>query len=1313
MFSQTKSHFQNLLSYLRDIYPDDPPTLESTFSSYPHLKKIADLTISLLNTAEDHPLQPEEIGLIVRSIAALCSSTSDISLSEIQTERVVHKRRLVSDVDLDDPEQLQNRISELLELNEVLAFERKGHQQHVDALQDEIAELKEEYDKLKKNFLELKRTREDDVSNLTFRYEELDDQYQSVLTELKLASSKGQNLSVLIDDAVKESDEKEDNIQELQKKTYEQKVLLKKAKSLLKYLEHRVSEDQILIKRLKGQHRSKLSKSPKAQEAINENKELKEENEILREKLVELAASSQDNFTTIVELKQENQTLMQELNKSNNENTEKENEIQKLQELLQNQNSNNQADKNNKTSRASSVSSKTSRNSKNTSKPSNNANTTIGNKRFVETLGTGDNASISSAFDSVFNSVSSDKRSNYDHEIMKSDNYQSSNELHEVKRSLRILSKLFTDNDIRPSDLPKLHKKLSEQEVLLDKFRSTIDGLARFTQKLLSEDNASLNLLSNSSPILKDESLKKDVLAQIESARNVAYQALNGEINEIMLFDTIFESDERIEEMLKQNIDKGADHEFAALLILLYVINKLVKINKADRKFLESIYKYLPFQIDHPNTAEDAAKYIDEIHKTIKDLKNFHNSEIGVMKPETTTSEFLDKLNQNIHDLTGHLKEAVDFNGKLFELPDYLTHFISVEEENNHDSSSNRSSDHESNHDAKSESEISEKQEAPETTQNTKTDQTDKKTKSETQTPEDTHENHEENNSQSDQEDKSESEKSNSSVIQNSQNHPSENITDNSKEQTQSKKQPKSNEAKSDSGSNHEKNKQQENKKQKENNQQQENKKQPENNKQKENNKQQENNQDNTTSEELNKSLFDDLLSREIEEMSKLGIDQRQLFIMKRLREDNQNMKDTIKKLQRELDDANTANEVLHATFAEFHDKNEETEKNALVIVAEKERLEQLLADKQVLYQKNLKTTTEYAESKYKLELKTFYKRLETQKDSFQKKLDDRNRRIRELKNSTKEIVESYEEVIQRQRTEMRELCKENERLSKSQVKTRKSESENMKKISDLQDKIAELAMQRSHDLSTTITNDDLSMSTGQINSRSQNASGLISNNNSHSRLNNQSNNRSLDQSLSQSLDQSYHQSFIQQANEQNVLDEIGKVIVKVIGDKTRKPQVSWTKDDVIKAIQSFDPKWVKKNLDEEWRTWALSVLEIYDKNGAPEEKDEMRSAEMRIKIKSVLESTSSRQRMFEQIQSLRLQKKILLQNEKKDEKTANKKNVKSQKQKQPPKESNLKALTLAVATAGLLKNKTMKNKSKMASSKSSTTTSPTKTPYK
>ena len=334
--------YDNLLSYLDEFYPNESETQSLTFSNYPHLQKIADLMTDLLNDAEHRKLKKEETQLIIRACSTLINENNDISVSDIQTNRVVKRKGLAYDSEFDDPEVMREKIIDLHQQIAVYSAEMKNHQNQVDSLRNEKSELKDENENLQRKFNELKRTREDEVSKLTVQKEGINDQYKTTKLDLELEADKGLNLSAQIDSMMKETNEKDEDIEKLQQKNKEQKDLLRKAKSLLKVLESRIIEDKSKINRLNNQIKTLKSQSPSKRKMEKDNLSLQEENNFLRDRMVKLTDTNERNIQTITELLNENQRISQEIMTltSQRENDEQENAQNSNNTNRDNQNNN-------------------------------------------------------------------------------------------------------------------------------------------------------------------------------------------------------------------------------------------------------------------------------------------------------------------------------------------------------------------------------------------------------------------------------------------------------------------------------------------------------------------------------------------------------------------------------------------------------------------------------------------------------------------------------------------------------------------------------------------------------------------------------------------------------------------------------------------------------------------------------------------------------------------------------------------------------------------------------------------------------------
>lgn len=1058
--------YDNLLSFLDKYYPDESPAQTLTFSNYPHLQKIADLLTDLLNESQRRKLKKDETQLAIRAISTLINENNDISVSEIQTHRVAKRKQLGYDSELDDPEVMREQIIELHQQIAVYSTEIKNHQNQVDSLREEIAELRDENDNLQKKFNLLKRTREEEVSKLTVQKEGIGDQYKTAMLDLRLETDKGLNLSAQIDSMMKETNEKDEDIEKLQQKNKEQKDLLRKAKSLLKTLESRITEDKTTINRLNNQI-SKLnnqvktlkSRTPSKKKIEKDNLSLKNDNKALQDRAIELTVSNEKNLQTITDLINENQRISQLLMTLT---SQKENDEKEAAQSRGRDDNSNQDIRSNKSDQSKST-------QKNSTPKHSNQNQTkspVTNRNcsnlsdFVENS----SSTFNDAFESGNTKNSATRRSENNESVKgnNNDNDNDNDKNQEMEQSLKKIASLFKKSNIRPSQLPIISKTLQDQENLLNKFRSTIDAQARFITRLLNEDYVAPHLLSISEPkknadenqnekeneepksdenndnanndnadnvkkeyptssVFKDEKLKEFVLKAVEDTRQVAYESLNGsspEFDEIVLYDSIFDPDEGADLLVAEQESRGADNELAALAILLSIIIKQRKICESDAKFLQSIYKNMSLDFDHPASAEDASNYIDNIHKSIKQLRKFYNSEYERIDPEKDNADFLTTFTTNINEFTPSIKESAGYKGKLIDLPDYLT------------SSANRNAQNRSAN---------------------LTESGNNSNKQRNSTRSTSRNNNNNNNNENNEEDYDE-------VV---------NLNSFSSPGGSDEEESAINEIK-------------------------------------ERNLSSNNNNQNLDNEEDDDSIFGERINSvpagnsSTSNTNKSNNTNNDAKVRK-LREEINNYKNEIKTLNRQLDEANSISEALQEAFNSYRIKNEETEANAMVIIGERDRLQNLLDERDKQFDKRIKNVTNHIQDQKEQEIKILKKRYEDENKLLAQKVDSRDKRLREIKKSMKEIIGMYEDLLTRQREEMRELSKKNEETENEPIKDnhrqRNEDNKNSKKIdelqhkiADLQDKIsntADLVIQRSNDLSLTATSANNSLSLENPNTQS------------------------------------------------------------------------------------------------------------------------------------------------------------------------------------------------------------------------------------
>lgn len=1300
--TKNSNSFETLKSYISDLYPDEPIPLQNTFSNYPHLQKLSELMIKLLNESISRQLQQDETKLIIRSFSILCAEMNDISLSDMQSDRVIRRKRLNSDATQEDADELREQLSELHRKTHSFEVEKQTYEKQVDSLKDELNKLKEKNGNLKKKFKELKRMKENEVSELTVEKESLGDLYASTLHELELETSKGQNLSGQIDTLLKDTNEKAESIEQLQQQIEKQQDLLRKAKSLLKGLENRAIRDKEYIKTLKDQLRIERSKIDNTQNSNQDSNTLQEENILLRERMIGLTESNEKNLLTINELVKANNEMAIELEKSRSQ-TDLTATPQSAKQTEQKSTQKKAIDNKTKTRQEHNKSTRTINQQPNQTNESHNKQQTEQEIQTDETL-------------------NEQELQNKDEEIDNKEIQNDQDSINDMKRSLNRISALFRKSNLRPSELPKISKQIAEQEILIRKFRSIIDAQVRFILTLINKDYAMPHILDEieeenseeeeingckTSTIFQNEQVLELIKESVEKSRQSVLDSLNGDpngINEIILYESIFNPEETgivllIDEMEK----KGADNEIAALAVLLSVILKQRKILESDAKFLQSIYDVMPLDFDHPQSAQKACDYINELHEKLQSLKKFFNREYSQLDGEINDLEFLELFVKKQNEFTQIIKKVAGHSGKLSDLPKSISvsqelnknEYQTAENEQLNTQNQSKAVQKKSQAVKKTQQQDNQNQ-VKQDNQNQKEVQSSKQTTNqsnqETEQSKPSNQSSKQNQNQSNQEteqskpsnkpNKNQSKPSNQSSKQTTNQSQSKQETDQSKpsnkqnkqNQNQSKQAPKERQINKDNenqkkqntnSTKEEKPQKKENQKQKETqpkkevNPTKENKSQKKELQPKKSNQtkpnshskkgdQNQNHQENHSNKDCQFSNHNSEELKEddqIENIDSFSLSQNEIIERRTTHESNESfdndsilgehvdsyptrdleiqklidekkkMKKEIKLLKRQLGDAKTAYEVLQDTFTHFHDKTAETNKDVMVIIEERDRLQKLLNERNQMFDKRLKKNIDYLTMIKDSEMETMKKRYEEEIRILNKKLNSYHKRIKEIKQSTNEISELYEDVLRKQQKELKQLKKGS---SSASAETNNGQSQQIK---ELQDKIADLIMMKSADVSLSI----------------------------------------LSNSANTTFNTSNIQSPLQNKQvEQNTLNEIGKSLAKILGlpnssigndslnnasDHSFSPISTphkWTKEKIIETIESLEKLDAKKNDEIDWRRWAYDILARYGKIDVSF--DDLKSVEMRHSIKSMIDSSASRLKLMDKIDSLRAQKQLLLE---------------------------------------------------------------------
>ena len=345
------------------------------------------------------------------------------------------------------------------------------------------------------------------------------------------------------------------------------------------------------------------------------------------------------------------------------------------------------------------------------------------------------------------------------------------------------------------------------------------------------------------------------------------------------------------------------------------------------------------------------------------------------------------------------------------------------------------------------------------------------------------------------------------------------------------------------------------------------------------------------------------------------------------LREIIQKKDEAIKKIREELNEANDSRLETESAFNAFHAQKEEVEQNANVIKKQRDRLQQVLEQRQRTFNERMEKYKERTAQELQDEIDRVRNAQKKEMDRINEKIESKKQKIRTLKSRLEKNNKTKEDIIAHQRAEMTKLVEQNSKLIKKLSKAKQA-LDTSKTLSPLQSTTS---------VQNTISNTANASPTPTSNiNPNPNTFTPISLNTSTTTTPTRTtmfSSTRTPSSISTPISSAQRSGSPTRQAMQELLQEIGKVLQPYCGVKSR-----WTKPRIIATINEVVQKVTGSksiDADSEWQKWAASLI--------VSSKSNLTSAEMRIMIKDMVAGSTSRLKLMEKLQSLRYQKKILL----------------------------------------------------------------------
>lgn len=188
---------------------------------------------------------------------------------------------------------------------------------------------------------------------------------------------------------------------------------------------------------------------------------------------------------------------------------------------------------------------------------------------------------------------------------------------------------------------------------------STIDGMTRFIDLLLSNERADTNFLSKSPPILTDRKLLNQVVDNIKKTKKLLNEKHQLTINDNEMFDSLLSSKE-------DYFEQPLNNEYASLIVVTSANEKLRKVC-----------------IDQQKTIEEYSRIcsIDHLDEFVKLLKTYEKTCQMIFKQQfgdslSLLSYFVDNVSSFNQMMRKNVLSELNINPEFMDIPNELLSFF-------------------------------------------------------------------------------------------------------------------------------------------------------------------------------------------------------------------------------------------------------------------------------------------------------------------------------------------------------------------------------------------------------------------------------------------------------------------------------------------------------------------------------------------------------------------------------------------------------------------------------------------------------------
>ena len=233
-----KKAYVELTGFFNSKFQLPPSSFDDLLSHSPVMQTLADLTLNLLHTAKDSFLTQESIDRIELSIRELIQSQRQLQNQNLSSS-IISRNETAEQNDLS---RLRSNLIDVKSKYTSTKEKVKEQQNQILGLQNEIEELYEEKAKLNRTINQQKKDFSDELSNIKYNNNILQEKYQDALTQIKLMSGVEEGLKRQLKMAHNEADDCNERNQKISQKLKEKKDKIYKLNVQIKKLKIQFEE---------------------------------------------------------------------------------------------------------------------------------------------------------------------------------------------------------------------------------------------------------------------------------------------------------------------------------------------------------------------------------------------------------------------------------------------------------------------------------------------------------------------------------------------------------------------------------------------------------------------------------------------------------------------------------------------------------------------------------------------------------------------------------------------------------------------------------------------------------------------------------------------------------------------------------------------------------------------------------------------------------------------------------------------------------------------------------------------------------------